>query len=152
MCLKEVKIKSVEEMTGLAARVGEDLAAGDFILLTGELGAGKTTFVQGLAKALGVVERVASPTFTVVGEYETDQKNIKKLVHVDLYRLPHGAVEQDIAVVGVLEENSKDRVTAIEWADRLSGPVSGRVWQIKFKHGKALEERVISIKWPRNKN
>lgn len=133
-------------MNDLAAKLSEDLQAGDFLLLSGELGAGKTTFVQGLARALGVPEAITSPTFTVVGQYDTNHPKIKKLVHVDLYRLPPGTIEQDIAVINVLEEDNKDRVTAIEWADRLSKKVPGRAWHLKFEHGKAREERVVLIK------
>lgn len=152
MQLKEVKVKSIEEMDELAFSFSAQLKAGDFILLTGELGAGKTTFVQGLAKALGVSEKVASPTFTVVGEYKTSRKDIKKLVHVDLYRLSVAETEKDVAMNDVFEDSNKEGVTAIEWADRLSKGVPGRVWQVEFKHGDKLEERVVSINlWRSNK-
>lgn len=143
---KKITIRSVTAMNDLAGELSEELEAGDFLLLNGDLGAGKTTFVQGLARALGVTETVASPTYTVVGQYDTNHPKIKKLVHVDLYRLPLGTVEQDIAVTTVLEESHKDRITAIEWADRLKENVPGRTWQIDFKHGRDPKERVVSIK------
>ena len=147
MCAQEIEIKNVEAMNSLAVELSEKIKAGDFLLLNGDLGVGKTTFIQSLAKALGVKERVTSPTYTVVGQYDTDRKDIKKLVHVDLYRL-----EQDVAVANILEEDNKDRVTAIEWADRLKGGVPGRVWDIRFKHGKTQGERLASIQpWPENK-
>lgn len=152
MSPKEIRVQNVEEMNGLAASLGKKLETGDFILLTGELGAGKTTFVQGLAKALGVSEKVVSPTFTVVGEYKTDQADIKKLVHVDLYRLSVAETEKDVAMNDILEDGSKESVIAIEWADRLSKGVPGRVWRVEFKHGETQEERVVSINlWPKNK-
>ena len=146
MQTREFEINSVEEMNELAARICEELEAGDFLLLIGELGVGKTTFVQGLAKTLGVVGRVASPTFTVMGEYETNYGKIKRLVHVDLYRLIRGTVEQDVAMNDVLEDGNKEGITVIEWADRLTVDVPGRSWQVRFKHGEESMKRVVSVK------
>ena len=84
------------------------------IALTGDLGCGKTTFVQGLARGLGVSEReyVTSPTFTLINEYDARLA----LVHVDLYRLDTGLDMLDIGFDEVLE---RDAVVAIEWADKL---------------------------------
>jgi tRNA threonylcarbamoyladenosine biosynthesis protein TsaE len=152
MSLKKIRVQSVKEMAGLAAWMCEKLETGDFLLLTGSLGAGKTSFVQSLAKALGVAEKVTSPTFTVVGEYRTGRRDIRKLTHVDLYRLSHDAVESDAAVADMLHEESKEGVTAIEWADRLSKVVPGRAWHIRFEYGKTPAERLVSIElWPKDK-
>jgi tRNA threonylcarbamoyladenosine biosynthesis protein TsaE len=94
---------------------GEELAAalrvGDLLLLEGELGAGKTTFVRGLARGLGVSGRVQSPTFQLVRVYP----GRIQLAHVDLYRLESGAELGDLGIDDLLEEG----VVAVEWGDRL---------------------------------
>jgi len=137
-------ISNVAGMDELAVQVAGEVRAGQVILLTGELGSGKTTFVQGLAKALGVKDQVTSPTFTVVGEYATGRGDIKTLVHVDLYRLAEGA-GSDPAVVDVLERaGDGGRLTVIEWADRLRDNVKGD-WMIEFRHGETKSERLVTI-------
>jgi tRNA threonylcarbamoyladenosine biosynthesis protein TsaE len=103
---------SVEETEAVARRLGAAAQAGDVIALEGELGAGKTAFVRGLATGLGVApEEVASPTFTMVAEH----RGRLPLVHLDLYRLTPGEAD-----VGALREYASEAaVTAIEWFDRL---------------------------------
>jgi len=105
------------------AAVGRDLApslsAGSVVLLHGDLGAGKTAFVRGLAEGLGVPpEEVSSPTFTLMQEYRGGRV---LLVHVDLYRLT-SADAQDL---GLQELGVDDGVLAIEWSERLTHPVRG---------------------------
>lgn len=146
------KVNSATEMYRLAGEVAKEIAGGEVLCLEGELGAGKTTFVQGLAGALGIIEKVTSPSFTVVSEYQASAERGLKLVHVDLYRLPEKGAEQEAAVRDVLEQaNQESRVTAIEWADRLdAGAIAGavaldKIWRIKFAHGKNLEERIVVI-------
>lgn len=145
------KISSGAEMQQLAATVAKDMTGGTVLCLEGELGAGKTTFVQGLARELGIREKVTSPSFTVVSEYQASLKQGWKLIHVDLYRLDKGA-ENEVSIRDVLERaGEKDRLTAIEWADRLRpGQLEGTVpadkmWRIRFSHGKNLEERIVEI-------
>ena len=84
--LREVVVKSEEEMFRLAQEIAEELKGREVICLKGDLGAGKTTFVKGLAQALGIREgyQVRSPTFTLVNEYPTRKGN---LIHIDLYRV-----------------------------------------------------------------
>ncbi len=96
------------------------LTAGDVLLLYGELGAGKTAFVRGLASGLGVPhDEVSSPTFTLVQEYRGGRLT---LFHADLYRLtPAEAADLGLHDIG------EDGVLAIEWADRLTGPPSPTV-------------------------
>jgi tRNA threonylcarbamoyladenosine biosynthesis protein TsaE len=107
-----VTTASADETEALARRIGEAALPGDVIALVGELGAGKTAFVRGLAAGLGVGEgEVASPTFTMVAEY----RGRLPLYHVDLYRLDPG----DPDVLAIREYAFGSGVTAIEWADRL---------------------------------
>jgi tRNA threonylcarbamoyladenosine biosynthesis protein TsaE len=108
----EVDVPSPERMRALGVALGRAAVAGDRFLLEGPLGAGKTTFVQGLAEGLEVQTSVTSPTFVIENQY----RGRLVLYHVDLYRLEH--VEPELWES--LEEHLYgDGVTAVEWADRL---------------------------------
>jgi tRNA threonylcarbamoyladenosine biosynthesis protein TsaE len=105
---------SEEETAAVAQELAAGLEAGHVILLSGNLGAGKTAFVRGLAAGLGAdPEEVSSPTFTLVHEYRGGRLT---LYHADLYRLDKVATEE----LGLEEMGVADGVLAIEWPDRLS--------------------------------
>jgi tRNA threonylcarbamoyladenosine biosynthesis protein TsaE len=107
------------ETHGIARGLAATLRAGDVLLLSGDLGAGKTTFVRGLAEGLGIDPReVSSPTFTLVHEYRHGRLT---LYHADLYRLERAATED----LGLEEIGVRDGVLAIEWPDRLSHDIAG---------------------------
>jgi tRNA threonylcarbamoyladenosine biosynthesis protein TsaE len=108
-----VNIATPEEMRAAAARVGEVARAGDLIVLTGPLGAGKTVFAQGLARGLGVRERVTSPTFVIAHVHRDGRV---PFVHVDAYRL------SSVLEVEDLDLPVAESVTAVEWG---SGLVEG---------------------------
>src|SRR3989344_4215545 len=136
-------IHGVEEMKALGAKVAERLSAGDILLLKGELGAGKTTFVQGLAITLGVTEQVTSPTFALVAEYPTTHSNIKLLIHIDLYRLETLAIEKEGAVLEALNLAKEDgRLTVIEWPEKLGSKMPQNAKTIEFRHGANPDERI----------
>jgi len=123
------------------AAVGRDLAqslgAGDTVLLSGELGAGKTAFVRGLAEGLGVpADAVSSPTFTLIQEYRGGRV---PLFHVDLYRLDDPREIDDLG----LEEIAADGVLAIEWAEKLPRRPSAAV-EVSITHGEN-DLRTIAI-------
>jgi tRNA threonylcarbamoyladenosine biosynthesis protein TsaE len=105
--------RSAAETRRLAATVAGALRAGDVVALTGELGAGKTCFVQGAAAALGVSERVTSPSFLLRRDYHGDLP----LVHLDVYRLER---LQDVIDLGIDDVLGRRGVTFIEWADAMS--------------------------------
>jgi tRNA threonylcarbamoyladenosine biosynthesis protein TsaE len=104
---------SVEETQSLAAHLGELVQAGDVMCLSGDLGAGKTTFTQGLARGLGVTEPVSSPTFTIIKEY--DEGRIP-LYHMDIYRLGENAVMEDL---GWDDYFYGSGISVVEWAEWL---------------------------------
>ena len=103
----------------VARRMAASLSAGDVLLLSGQLGAGKTAFVRGLAQGLGIAEDdVSSPTFTIVHEYRGGRLT---LYHVDLYRLDRAAADD----LGLDELGVADGVLAIEWPDRMTHALPG---------------------------
>jgi tRNA threonylcarbamoyladenosine biosynthesis protein TsaE len=111
--------RSEEETQRLAGELASTLAAGDVLLLSGNLGAGKTAFVRGLAQGLGIdPEEVSSPTFTLIHEYRGGRL---ALYHADLYRLERAGTED----IGLEEVGVSDGVLAIEWPDRLTHTIPG---------------------------
>ena len=113
----EFKTVTPEDMMNVGKKIGALLKGGDIVLLYGEMGSGKSTLVKGIAEALGVKETANSPTFTIMNVYDTNKDNIKKLVHVDTYRLKD---QQDLEEVGINEYmNDKDCICIFEWPDKL---------------------------------
>ena len=105
---------SEEETRAIASALAQQLQAGAVILLSGDLGAGKTAFVRGLADGLNInTDEVTSPTFTLVHEYRGGRL---PLMHVDLYRLDRA----DLDEIGLDQDVAAAGVTAVEWAERLS--------------------------------
>jgi tRNA threonylcarbamoyladenosine biosynthesis protein TsaE len=122
----ETATHSEAETAAAGARLAESLAAGDVVLLYGDLGAGKTAFTRGLAEGLGVpAEEVSSPTFTLVQEYH----GRLPLYHVDLYRLD----EREADDLGLEELVLGDGVVVIEWADRWRGRPDD-VIEVRLEH------------------
>lgn len=107
--------ESPEQTRRIAARFAANLPPGSVVAVAGELGAGKTHFIQGAARALGFAGTATSPTFTLVHEYPTPQGPI---FHVDLYRI---ASPPEAAALGLHETYAAGRATFIEWPERL-GP------------------------------
>ena len=122
----------ITQSEGDTARSARELAAslhaGDVVLLFGDLGAGKTAFVKGLAAGLGVApQEVSSPTFTIVQEYRGGRLTV---FHVDLYRLNDAREIEDLG----LDEIAADGVLAIEWAEKLPRDVPGAI-AVRIEHG-----------------
>lgn len=109
----------------IAEEFAKKLVGGDIILLKGDLGAGKTTFVQGLAKGLGIKRRIISPTFIVMRSYEL-QENM--FYHIDLYRMTS---QQDIEGLGLLQLfEDKHAILAIEWPEKLGNLIPKKYTEI----------------------
>lgn len=138
---------NTEETQRLAEDFGKKLTPGDIVLLYGDLGSGKTTFVQGLAKGLGIKQRIISPTFIIIRSYEINPpsggQNLKYFYHIDLYRMES---EKDIESVGLNEIlQNKDAIIAIEWAEKLGEYIPKNVSRVYFEH-LGEEKRKITIK------
>jgi tRNA threonylcarbamoyladenosine biosynthesis protein TsaE len=112
---------SEAETAAVGRELASDLSAGSVVLLFGDLGAGKTAFVRGLAEGLGVAsEEVSSPTFTIMQEYRGGRV---PLFHVDLYRLNDGREVDELG----LEEVAAGGILTIEWADKLGNVPAGAI-------------------------
>ena len=112
MLSREILTASEEETVGAGEQLGASLRPGDVVLLTGQLGAGKTAFVRGLACGVGAApDDVSSPTFTLIQEYRGGRATLH---HVDLYRLQAA----EVADLGLDELVSSGGIVAIEWAER----------------------------------
>lgn len=129
--MKKLITNTEKQTISLGKDLGLSCRGGEIFLLSGDLGAGKTKFLQGLAKGLGVKGRVNSPTFNILKVYKA-KKPIKFFCHIDAYRLRNG---RDLAVLGIKEFfKSSDTVTAIEWAERVKDIWPKRSIKVKIKH------------------
>jgi tRNA threonylcarbamoyladenosine biosynthesis protein TsaE len=133
------EVSSVEETWELAGRFAEELSPGDVVCLEGDLGAGKTTFTQGLAAAMGVSGRVTSPTFCIVQEHAGE----RLLVHMDLYRL---SGEDDVLDLGWEDYLSRGAIVVVEWPERAGSLVPAAAKHVVFTHLDGEEDRKIEFR------
>jgi len=123
----KLRSNSDSETREIGRRIGERLKAGDVVCLFGDLGAGKTTLVKGIASAFGINERdITSASFTIIAEYESHVP----FYHIDLYRLAHNEVSE----LGLPEYLGTDGVAVIEWAEKAQDYVSEDVINIYLSH------------------
>ena len=108
--MKQYESFSYDDTQVIAKEIADTLKGGEFIAMYGDLGAGKTAFVQGLAKALGITNHVTSPTFTIVNEYE----GRLPLYHFDVYRI---ADPDEMYEIGYDDYIDSDGVCVVEWAE-----------------------------------
>lgn len=139
---KWIETKSAAETQALAAELAAELPPGSVLCLHGELGAGKTCFVQGLAKALGVRRPVGSPTFTLINEY----RGTKPLAHVDLYRVRGAADAFGLGLEDYLFHYGG--IVAIEWAERVAELLPEECWHVRLEAGDDEESRVVTVERP----
>jgi len=122
----------------VAAELAPLLQPGDVILLEGDLGAGKTTFVQGLGRALGVADAVTSPTFVLMNIYRTAAGF--DLAHVDVYRLDRLSEVVDLALPELLDDGA---VAVVEWGERAAPALPGDHLRVRIDVGADGAERVV---------
>jgi tRNA threonylcarbamoyladenosine biosynthesis protein TsaE len=127
---------SAEETQAIATELARGLVPGSVLILTGDLGAGKTEFVKGVAKGLGIDDSVTSPTFTLVHEYRGDQVT---LYHLDLYRL-NSEIELD--EIGFDDCLSAGGICAIEWGNKYPGRLPKGYSEVRLTIGEN-NQRVI---------
>jgi tRNA threonylcarbamoyladenosine biosynthesis protein TsaE len=133
-----MKTRSPEETEALGERLGAGFQGGEVVLLSGELGAGKTAFVRGLARGVGAdPEEVASPTFVLLTSYP----GRLTLHHADLYRLAGGGDDREL---GLEELPGPAGVLAIEWAERLSLRPWTRAIEVTLRHA-GEDQRLVRI-------
>ncbi|HAV79026.1 MAG TPA: tRNA (adenosine(37)-N6)-threonylcarbamoyltransferase complex ATPase subunit type 1 TsaE [Anaerolineae bacterium] len=131
--------RSPEQTRRIGARLGGALQAGDVICLQGDLGAGKTTFVQGIAQGWGSQDSVSSPTFIIVNEYRRSDES--RLFHMDAYRLDSPLEAEQLDLDSMLAEGA----LLIEWPERIDGLVPVDTLWIKLEHVDE-EEREMKFK------
>jgi tRNA threonylcarbamoyladenosine biosynthesis protein TsaE len=143
LVVREVVTDSAAATQAAGQALGAAVQPGQIIALRGNLGAGKTTFVQGLARGLGVSGRVASPTFVLVNEY-TGASGVR-LAHVDTYRLGVAALDEaeGMGIEELLEDAGT--VVAIEWADRVLELLPEDILLVELEYGRGEDQRFIRI-------
>ncbi|MEG0755836.1 MAG: tRNA (adenosine(37)-N6)-threonylcarbamoyltransferase complex ATPase subunit type 1 TsaE [Oscillospiraceae bacterium] len=130
---------SPEETENLAARLAQKLTPGKVLAFTGDLGAGKTAFVRGIATGLGICERVTSPTFTIVNEYEGGRL---PLFHFDMYRL---GGPDELYDIGWEDYLARDGVCCVEWSENVAEALGDDCLRIDLRRGENDTQRIITI-------
>ena len=130
---------SPEQTRQLGARLAQVLGPGAVVAFTGDLGAGKTAFVSGMAQGLGIQERVTSPTFTIVNEYEGGRL---PLFHFDMYRLGSADELFDIGWEDYLERGG---ICAVEWSENVAEAMEPGTIFVSIRRGEDENSRVIGI-------
>ncbi len=136
----QLTTSSARETQEVASEIAALVEPGDLLLLVGELGAGKTAFVQGFGKALGVTEPITSPTFTLAREYEGHRLTIH---HLDVYRLEQIDEVLDLALPELLDSAS---VTLIEWGDAIIPALPAEYLEVRIEYGDDEDERVVGLR------
>lgn len=130
---------SPAETEALGARLADALDAGRVVAFTGDLGAGKTAFVSGMARALGVEERVTSPTFTIVNEYEGGRL---PLFHFDMYRLGDA---DELFHIGWEDYLARGGICAVEWSENVAEALEPDAVRVSIVRRDGDSDRMITI-------
>ncbi len=144
--MKIIRTKNEKETAKAAAKFAKRLKGGEVVALYGDLGAGKTVWVRGMAEAFKIKEKVTSPTFVlmrcfVIGNQES---GIRNFCHVDAYRLKDAAELEAIGIGDYL--GAKDTIVVIEWAERAEGILGKqKIIKVNFEFGAGPDERSITI-------
>lgn len=123
--------ESLSQTENIASAFAKLLQSDDIVVLYGDLGSGKTTFVSALAKKLKAKTRVISPTFILIRHLSLSHPTVHDLYHVDLYRLSQEEAEKDMEIFELLHHH--DGVVVIEWAERIEHILPKKRWNIWFR-------------------
>ena len=135
----ELLSHSPEDTEDIGARLAEQLEPGAVVAFTGDLGAGKTAFTRGLARGLGIPDRITSPPFTIVNEYEGGRL---PLFHFDMYRL--GSADE-LFDIGWEDYLRRGGVCAVEWSENIADALEEDAVRVDIRRGASDQERVITI-------
>lgn len=138
---KTVLLTTEEDTKALGVELADQIVPGDVLALTGNLGAGKTTLTKAIAAALGINERITSPTFTILCEYEQGRL---PFYHFDVYRVND---EDELFEIGFQEYINGKGVCVIEWADLIKEMLPSKTHWVSLEYGKDENERICTIKW-----
>jgi tRNA threonylcarbamoyladenosine biosynthesis protein TsaE len=144
-------LRSVEDTIALGSRLGESLHAGDVVVLSGPLGAGKTVLARGIAEAMDVEGPITSPTFVLARVHSARKTNAPHLIHVDVYRLlDHGGLD----LLGELDSLDLDAeldeaVVVVEWGEGLAERLSDRHLDIRLERVVDSDVRIATWRWGR---
>lgn len=134
--------RSPEETAAIAREFSRHVAGGQVVVLMGDLGAGKTTFTQAFAAAVGVAARVKSPTYTVLQEYAAaGARGVRRFVHMDLYRFTRS---EELSALELEEYCTPDTIMMIEWPERVGLDALRPDWVVAVAH-RGVTEREIRI-------
>ncbi len=138
--------KSKQETIDFGKKIAASFKGGDVVLLQGELGAGKTTLTKGIAQYFSIKKNITSPTFTLMNVYEVESKKykIKRVIHIDTYRLEK---EHDLIDIGVEDYlGQPNTVCLIEWPEKIKNLLRGKkVIKIRIEHVGDNERNIIII-------
>lgn len=133
---------NAQQTMALGKRLAKTLHGGDVLGLVGDLGSGKTTFIKGLAHALGVKLTITSPTFVLFKVYPIPHQKLHQFVHVDCYRVP-GIELTKVGLGDYLDD--PNTIVAVEWADKYKTKFHPTI-TIEFQNGETSNQRIIKIK------
>ncbi len=134
----EYRSGSEAQTEAIGAQLAQSLKPGTVIAFTGDLGAGKTAFTRGLVQGLGIDQRVTSPTFTIVNEYEGGRL---PLFHFDMYRLESS---DELFDIGWEDYLARGGICAVEWSEKVSDALAGAL-RVDIRRGAGEQERIITI-------
>ena len=134
----EYRTRSEWETEQVGERLGKTILPGTLIAFTGDLGAGKTAFTRGLAQGLEIRERVTSPTFTIVNEYEGGRL---PLFHFDMYRLESS---EELFDIGWEDYLARGGICAVEWSEKVSDALADAI-RVDIRRGETDTDRIITI-------
>ncbi|MCX6783734.1 MAG: tRNA (adenosine(37)-N6)-threonylcarbamoyltransferase complex ATPase subunit type 1 TsaE [candidate division WWE3 bacterium] len=137
----EVITKNSDETKKIAAQICTKLKSGNVLALQGDLGSGKTTFTQGLAKALGVKSRVLSPTFTILRQYKIENSKFSTLNHLDCYRVSGPSDLESLDILNLCGQPNS--LTIIEWPERIACILPKTTLKISFETLEGQQRKII---------
>jgi tRNA threonylcarbamoyladenosine biosynthesis protein TsaE len=143
--MKRIITKNSKETRRVAASFASGLKGGEAVVLSGELGAGKTEFVKGMAKKLGVRDRISSPSFILMNQYNAYRRNskIKKMAHIDCYRISSADDTLDLGLDEILADDKT--VAVIEWGEKIKKILPKEKISVSIKYLEKENHREIIL-------